>query len=40
VVGKTDYNHYSSLATIEDLFALPRLGEAKVVTTTFDNLFN
>ena len=24
------------LASIEDLFGLPRLGEAKTVTTTFD----
>ena len=30
------YNHYSSLASIEDLFDLPRLGEAKSVTSTFD----
>ena len=36
VVTKTSYNHYSSLASIEDLFGLPRLGEAKTVTTTFD----
>ena len=35
-VVKTDLNHYSSLASIEDLFDLPRLGEAKTVTTTFD----
>ena len=33
---KTALNHYSSLASIEDLFDLPRLGEAKTVTTTFD----
>ena len=31
-----DYNHYSSLASIEDLFGLARLGEAKSVTSTFD----
>ena len=36
VVTKTSYNHYSSLASIEDLFGLPRLGEAQTVTTTFD----
>jgi phosphatidylinositol-3-phosphatase len=33
---KTAYNHYSSLASIEDLFGLSRLGEAKTVTSTFD----
>ena len=36
VVSKTSYNHYSSLASIEDLFGLPRLGEAATVATTFD----
>jgi hypothetical protein len=36
VVSKTSYNHYSSLASIEDLFGLPHLGEAQTVTTTFD----
>ena len=36
VVSKTSYNHYSTLASIEDLFGLPRLGEASTVTTTFD----
>jgi hypothetical protein len=36
VITKKDYNHYSSLASIEDLFGLPRLGEAQTVTTTFD----
>ncbi len=30
------YNHYSSLASIEDLFGLPRLGEATTVSSTFD----
>jgi hypothetical protein len=35
-VTKTSYNHFSSLASIEDLFGLPRLGEAQTVTTTFD----
>ncbi|MGA8725881.1 MAG: alkaline phosphatase family protein [Acidimicrobiales bacterium] len=29
------YNHFSSLATFEDLFNLPRLGEAQTVTSTF-----
>jgi hypothetical protein len=36
VVTKSSYNHYSSLASIEDLFGLPRLGEASSVTSTFD----
>jgi hypothetical protein len=36
VVTKTSYNHYSSLASLEDLFGLPRLGQAQTVTTTFD----
>jgi phosphatidylinositol-3-phosphatase len=36
VVTKTSYNHYSSLASIEDLFGLPRLGESQTVTTNFD----
>jgi phosphatidylinositol-3-phosphatase len=35
VVTKS-YNHFSSLASMEDLFGLPRLGEAKTVTSTFD----
>jgi hypothetical protein len=34
-VSATPYNHFSSLATIEDLFGLPRLGEAATVTSTF-----
>jgi hypothetical protein len=29
------YNHYSSLATIEDLFGLTRLGQAKTASATF-----
>lgn len=37
LVVKTSFNHYSSLASIEDLFGLPRLGNAQTVTTTFDN---
>jgi hypothetical protein len=40
VLTKTSYNHYSSLASIEDLFGLHHLGEARWVTTTFDkNVF-
>jgi hypothetical protein len=35
VVAKK-YNHYSSLASIEDLFGLPHLGEAATVTSNFD----
>jgi len=30
-----DYNHYSLLATLEDLFGLPRLGYAQTVPRTF-----
>ncbi len=33
---KTAFNHYSSLASIEDLFDVPRLAEAKTVTSNFD----
>ncbi len=36
VVTKTSYNHYSALASIEDIFGLPHLGEAQTVSTTFD----
>ena len=37
VVPKSaSFNHYSSLASIEDLFGLPHLGEAQTVTTNFD----
>ena len=32
----TPLNHYSLLASIEDLFGFPRLGEAATVTSTFD----
>jgi len=40
-VVTTSYNHFSSLASIEDLFKLARLGEAKTVTSTFDTgIFN
>jgi hypothetical protein len=31
----TDYNHYSSLASFEDLFGLPRLAEAATASGTF-----
>ncbi|HEY1826706.1 MAG TPA: alkaline phosphatase family protein [Acidimicrobiales bacterium] len=34
-VSTRAYNHYSSLATQELLFGLPRLGEARTVTSTF-----
>jgi hypothetical protein len=34
-VSTTSYNHYSSLASWESIFGLPRLGEASTVTTTF-----
>jgi hypothetical protein len=29
------YNHYSTLATVEKIFGLSRLGQAQTVTTTF-----
>jgi phosphatidylinositol-3-phosphatase len=34
-VSKVAYNHYSSLASWETLFGLPRLGEAATTTSTF-----
>ncbi|MGH9096329.1 MAG: alkaline phosphatase family protein [Acidimicrobiales bacterium] len=34
-VSSVPYNHYSSLATIEDLFSLARLGQAKTASATF-----
>jgi hypothetical protein len=34
-VSPRAYNHYSSLATVESIFGLPRLGEAKTVTSIF-----
>jgi hypothetical protein len=34
-VSDVPYNHYSTLATIEDLFGVPRLAQAKTVSTTF-----
>jgi hypothetical protein len=40
-VVKTSLNHYSSLASFEDLFGLSRLGFAQIVPTTFDKgVFN
>ncbi|MGH9079002.1 MAG: alkaline phosphatase family protein, partial [Acidimicrobiales bacterium] len=29
------YNHYATLGTIEDIFGLPKLGQAKTVTAVF-----
>jgi hypothetical protein len=34
-VSAVPYNHYSTLATIEDLFGLGRLGQARTVSATF-----
>jgi hypothetical protein len=34
-LSSVDYNHYSSLATWEELFGLPRLADAATVTSTF-----
>jgi hypothetical protein len=34
-VTTVPYNHYSTLATIEQLFGLPKLGEAQTVSATF-----
>jgi hypothetical protein len=34
-VSTVAYNHYSTLATDEDLLGLPRLGDAQTVTSTF-----
>jgi hypothetical protein len=40
-VSKVTYNHYSTLASIENMFGLPKLGEAANVTTTFGlDVFN
>ena len=36
-LSSAPYNHYATLATIEDLFGLPRLGQAATVTDTFGN---
>jgi hypothetical protein len=35
IVFRTKYNHYSLLASIETLFGLPRLGDARTVPTIF-----
>ena len=34
-VSAVPYNHYSTLATIEDLFGLSKLGQARTVSATF-----
>ncbi len=34
-VTTVPYNHYSTLATIEEIFGLSRLGQARTVSTTF-----
>ena len=34
-VSAVPYNHYSTLATIEELFGLSRLGQAATVSATF-----
>ena len=34
-VSNVPYNHYSTLATIEDIFGLPKLGQAQTVSATF-----
>jgi hypothetical protein len=34
-VSTVPYNHYSTLATVEDLFGLPRLAQAKTVSAAF-----
>ncbi len=40
-VSDVPYNHYSTLATIEDLFGLPKLGEAANTSSTFGHdVFN
>ena len=40
-VSAVPYNHYSTLATIEDLFGLPKLGQANTVSATFGrDVFN
>jgi phosphatidylinositol-3-phosphatase len=40
-VSKTPYNHYSTLASVEKIFGLPLLGEARSVTATFGHdIFN
>jgi hypothetical protein len=34
-ISTVPYNHYSTLATIEDIFGLAKLGQAKTVSATF-----
>ncbi len=34
-VSTVPYNHYSTLATIEDIFGLPKLGQARTVSAAF-----
>ena len=34
-MSNVPYNHYSTLATIEDIFGLPKLGQAQTVSATF-----
>ena len=34
-MSRVDYNDFSLLATMEDIFGLPHLGEAATVTSTF-----
>ena len=41
VVSRTSYNHYSLLATMESIFGLARLADARTVPTTFGSpIFN
>jgi len=39
-VVTTELDHYSALASIEDLFGLSRLGDAQTVRTTFDSAYD
>lgn len=39
-VTTTPFNHYSLLASIEDIFGLPRLGMAATVTSNFDGIIS
>jgi hypothetical protein len=34
-VSRVAYNDFSFLATLEDVFGLPKLGEARTATSTF-----
>jgi hypothetical protein len=38
-VSSVPYNHYSTLATIEQLFGLPRLGQAANASTFGSDVF-